>query len=122
VSFCLRYHEAVIYHSFATSPRAKDAENAKQIEFPWRAGLESLRTPAALQEPAADAAWRSRASSGWFPGHQERYRLPYPVRGTDRTAAASDARRKLTMRAFIAATGIALGLLAGWAALVPFVA
>src|ERR1700720_955380 len=57
-----------------------------------------------------------------LPGRQGRHCLPHALRGTDRAAGASRAKRTLTMAAYLTATGIALGLLAGWAALVPFVA
>jgi hypothetical protein len=61
-------------------------------------------------------------SHGGFSGHQRRHRLPDALRGTGRAAAAVRAKRILTMRAYLTATGMALGLLVGWAALVPFVA
>ena len=46
---------------------------------------------------------------------------PAALCGTRRAAVASLAQRILTMRAYLIAAGMALGLLAGWAALVPFV-
>jgi hypothetical protein len=80
------------------------------------------RAPAAVHEPAPGASRRSRASHGGFPGHQRRHRLPHALRRTNRAAVAARAKRILTMRAYLTATGVALGLLAGWVALVPFVA
>jgi hypothetical protein len=48
--------------------------------------------------------------------------LPHALRGTNRAVVASLAQRILTMGAYLTATGIALGLLAEWVVLVPFVA
>jgi hypothetical protein len=78
--------------------------------------------PAAVQEPFPDATWRGRASDSEFSGNQRRHRLPYPVPCTNRAAVAVRANRILTMRAYVTATVMALGLLAVWAAVAPFVA
>jgi hypothetical protein len=90
--------------------------------FVWRAGSGSPGASAAVQKPASGTTRRSRTSHGGFPGHQRRHYLPHALRGTNRAAVATRAKRILTMRAYLTATGTALGLLAGWAALVPFVA
>jgi hypothetical protein len=76
-----------------------------------------------MQEFAADQCRRSGASRGSIFGRPDRHRLSHALRGSNRAAATTRATWiLLMMRSYLVFTGVALGLVAVWAALVPFVA
>ena len=62
-----------------------------------------------------------RASRGRFSGNQRNHVLSHARRRADGAAATARAKRILTMGACLTATGIALGLVAIWAALATLV-
>jgi hypothetical protein len=75
-----------------------------------------------MQEFAADQRRRSGASRGSIPGRPDRHRLSHTLRGSNRATATTHTTWILMMRAYLVFTGVAFGLLAVWAALVPFAA
>jgi hypothetical protein len=79
------------------------------------------RPPAAVPKPAANAGRRVRASRGRFSGNQRNHVLSHALRRAGGAAATARAKRILTMGACLTATGIALGLVAIWAALATLV-
>jgi hypothetical protein len=78
------------------------------------------RAPAAVPKPADNAGRRNRASRGRFSGDQENHVLSHALRGVGGAVATTRAKRILTMGACLTA-GIALGLVAIWAALATLV-
>ena len=79
------------------------------------------RAPAAVPKPAANAGRRIGASRGRFSGNQGNHVLSHALRGVGGAAATARAKWILTMGACLTATGIALGLVAIWAALATLV-
>jgi hypothetical protein len=118
----LRYHETVRYIRYPPPKgwdRTRNAGNAGKGEVLQQVGDSRLRPTA---EFAAGQCRRSRASRGGIPGHPDRHRLSHTLRGRNRAAATTHTKWILMMRAYLVITGAALGLVAVWAALVPFVA
>ena len=75
-----------------------------------------------MKKFAADQCRRSGASRGSIPGRPDQHRLPRTLRGSNRAAATTHTTWTLMMRTYLVVTGVALGLVAVWAALVPFAA